>query len=61
VGQRQLFLDDFGIARMENLERKMHQPAKKGAVIRPSSYEAALQTRSAPAWDPEAKVFKLSI
>ena len=37
LGQRQLFLDDFGIARMVNLKRTMHQTAKKGAVIRPSS------------------------
>ena len=36
-GQRQLFLDDYDIARIEHL------------------------TRSAPAWDPEAAVYKLWI
>ena len=59
LGQRQLFLDDVGIASMENLERVMHQPSKKGSVIRPCGYESVLQTRSAPMWDPEAKIFKL--
>jgi len=60
-GQRQLFFDDVGIAKLEHLTRAMHQPAKKGAVIRPNvdRGETVLQTRSAPAWDPEAGVFKL--
>ncbi|MCC6698432.1 MAG: hypothetical protein IT365_22605 [Candidatus Hydrogenedentes bacterium] len=60
VGQRQLFLDDYGIARIENLTRTMHQPVKRGAVIRPTPpVETSIQTRSAPAWDPEQKVYKL--
>lgn len=59
-GQRQLFLDDTDIVHMENLTRTMHSPTKRGAVIRPTPPdETSLQTRSAPAWDPEAKVFKL--
>ena len=59
-GQRQLFLDDYGIASIENLGRTMHQPVKRGAVIRPTPpEETSIQTRSAPAWDPEQKVFKL--
>lgn len=59
-GQRQLFLDDYGIARIENLKRTMHQPAKKGAVIEPDRpWESCLQTRSAPAWDADEKKFKL--
>ncbi|HIA68367.1 TPA: hypothetical protein EYN98_20420 [Candidatus Poribacteria bacterium] len=62
-GQRQLFLDDYGIAQIEHLARTMHRPDKKGAVIRPNLEcgETALQTRSAPAWDPEAAVYKLWI
>lgn len=61
TGQRQLFLDDFGIASIDKLVRTMHSPAKKGAVIRPNweRGETALQTRSAPVWDPIAGVFKL--
>ena len=61
LGERQLFLDDHGIACITHLVRTMHQPEKKGAVIRPNvdRGEAVLQTRSAPAWDPEAGLFKL--
>ncbi len=61
LGQRQLFLDDFGIASIDKMTRTMHQPSKKGAVIRPNLErgETALQTRSAPAWDPQAGLFKL--
>lgn len=59
-GERQLFLDDVGIAAIENLSRTMHTPVKRGAVIRPTPPdETSLQTRSAPAWDPEAKVYKI--
>ena len=60
AGERQLFLDDFGIAAMHNLVRTMHRPEKRGAVVRPDrSWERTLQTRSMPAWDEEEKVFKL--
>ena len=60
VGQRQLFLDDEGIAALENLQRTLHQPAKQGAVIRPDrAWEYCLQTRCAPAWDPQVRRFKL--
>ena len=61
AGQRQLFLDDYGIERIEHLVRAMHQPDKKGAVIRPNfeKGETLQQTWCAPAWDPEEKLFKL--
>ena len=61
IGQRQLFLDDYGIAKRENLKRAMHRPKKKGAVIRPNfaAGEKSIQTRSGPAWDEKAKVFKM--
>ena len=60
TGERQLFLDDVGIAKIENLTRTMHQPVKKGAVIRPTPpLETNLQTRCAPQWDPSLKRFKL--
>ena len=61
AGERQLFLDDYGIAKMDNLIRTLHQPAKKGAVIRPVPGDSDLnciQTRTAPIWDPEKKVWK---
>jgi len=61
VGQRQLFLDDDDIAQMTNMTRSLHQPSKKGAVIRPNVErgESCLQIRCAPAWDPDAGVYKL--
>ncbi len=54
AGQRQLFLDDDGIARMENVKRTLHQPEKKGAVI------VGTQTRSAPAWDVARQTYLLA-
>ena len=60
AGQRQLFLDDECIAKIVNLERTMHQPVKKGAVIEPDrAWEVSLQTRSMPAWDADEKLFRL--
>ncbi len=60
VGQRQLFLDDHGIARCEGLKKTMHSPTKKGAVIRPDQpWEVWIQTRCAPAWNAERQVFQM--
>ena len=61
AGERQLFLDDAGIARIENLQRRMHQPDKKGAVIRPdvSMGIRSIQIRMAPIWSPEKQVWQL--
>ena len=60
-GQRQLFLDDCGVERIESLKRTLHQPDKKGAVIR-ADYLAnpsyTIQTRTAPVWDPDREIFK---
>lgn len=60
VEQRQLFLDDVGIHAMNNLKRTMHQPEKRGAVIRPDKFkgEEAVQVRGAPVWDPKENLFK---
>ena len=59
-GERQLFLDDHGVAETRDLRRVLHQPAKKGAVIRPDPDRGvpAVQVRTSPVWDPEAKRFK---
>ena len=61
TGERQLFLDDFGIETIQDLDRTMHQPSKMGAVIRPNKFigEEAVQTRGVPTWDPTEKLFKL--
>ena len=60
-GQRQLFLDDVGIARMENLTRTMHRPEKRGVVLKvdqPSDGKG-VHTASAPMWIEDKKVYKL--
>ena len=59
LGERQLFLDDVGIAASENLKRSLHQPSKQGAVIRPVAPETSIQMRNAPQWDPDQEVYKL--
>ncbi|MAG35515.1 MAG: hypothetical protein CL878_04620 [Dehalococcoidia bacterium] len=62
AGERQLFLDDDGITHLERLTRTAHQPTKKGAVIRidlDDPGQEIVQIRSAPAWDPDAGVYKL--
>ena len=61
--QRQLFLDDCGIAEIRNLKRRMHQPAKKGAVIRPdlSAGETSHDTNCAPAWDESRQAYRWAV
>ena len=60
LGERQLFVDDLGMDQMTNLTRTIHQPEKKGALIRPDKIkgEEAIQVRGAPVWDPQNRVFK---
>ena len=58
TGQRQLFLDDAGIAEVRNLTRTLHQPQKRGAVVRSSKPHQTIQTVSTPVWDPDEKLFK---
>ncbi|MCA9092420.1 MAG: hypothetical protein KDA68_02950 [Planctomycetaceae bacterium] len=59
VGVRQLVLDDAMIESREGLVRRVHQPEKRGAVIRASNPTQTIQIRTAPVWDPEAKHYKL--
>jgi hypothetical protein len=59
AGVRQLFLDDVGIAMRRGLQRRMHRPQKRGAVIRSPDPQQTVQTRTAPVWDPVAKRYKL--
>ncbi len=59
-GQRQLFVDDHGIAKMMNLTWTMHSPVKKGAVIEPDQpWESLLQVRCAPVWDELRQQYKI--
>ena len=61
AGQRQLFLDDAVIERIEKLARTMHQPTKRGAVLKPDipSDGKLIQVRSAPMWDDQEQVYKM--
>lgn len=59
AGQRQLLVDDYGIAAIESLHRQMHRPDKRGAVIRSPHPKQTIQTRTAPVWDPQAELYKL--
>ncbi|MDE0633734.1 MAG: hypothetical protein OXH73_19665 [Caldilineaceae bacterium] len=66
--ERQLFFDDDDIASIDGLERSLHQPNKKGAVIRADPNMEVIgsdgapiyrpQTRTAPVWDAEAELWK---
>ncbi len=59
-GQRQLFLDDDIIEKVTGLERTLHQPEKRGAVILPDrAWETSLQTRCAPVWNTERNVWQI--
>lgn len=62
-GQRQLFLDDHGIAEIARLQRTMHPAAKKGAVIRPDPNQptGGLQIRCAPLWIPQEKIYRFLV
>ncbi len=60
-GQRQLFLDDLIVQEMAGLKRVMHQPVRRGAVVKPDtpSDGTLIQIRSSPMWDPVEQVYKL--
>ncbi len=60
-GQKQLFLDDMAVQEVQNLRRTMHQPVKRGAVIRPdlACDGTLVQIRSAPVWVPDEQVYKI--
>lgn len=59
AGQRQLFLDDHVVAETQGLKRTLHQPQKRGAVIRGRTPKETIQIRTAPVWDAEAKIYKI--
>jgi hypothetical protein len=60
LGERQLFLDDHGVAAIQKLERVLHPPEKKGAVIELDyPHETSLLIGGAPTWDPIAHCFRV--
>ena len=62
-GEKQLFLDDYVIKEVHNLQRVIHRPKKISAdpVIRPEHpwENLVVQTRNVPFWDPAEQVWKL--
>src|SRR5438093_663256 len=61
MGQKQLFLDNYVLARVENVNRELHQPKKYGPVIRPDQpwEEGSIQIRMGPSWNPQEKLWML--
>jgi len=59
-GQRQLFLDDHIVERIEGLKRTMHQPQKQGPVLKAEEpWEGVyIGIFSPPMWIPEEGIFK---
>ena len=58
---KHLFIDDHIIERIDNLVRKLHQPEKVGAVLRPEYRWENIRARStcAPMWDASEKIYKM--
>ena len=61
LGQSQLFLDDHVVARTTGLVRTMHQPEKRGPVVKAEHpWEGDMASAvSAPMWIPDENVYKL--
>lgn len=59
-GQRQLFLDDHIVERIEGLERTLHRPRKRGLVLKPDQpwEKGRAWAFSAPIWVSEERVYK---
>ena len=58
--RKQLFLNDASIQSTKGVTRTLHQPTKCGPVIRPdpAHNQIAVQSRSAPIWNPEKEVWE---
>ena len=62
IGERQLFVDDSDISEVHGLRATLHEPEKKGAVIRPDMAalegRGTMQVRSTPFWDQQDELFR---
>ena len=61
AAHRQLFLDDGCIESTSGVKRTLHQPRKRGPVLRPDRArdEVAVQTRNCPNWNPDKGLWEL--
>ena len=57
---KQLFLDDGCIESKANVTRRLHQPAKRGPVLRPDSSRGQffIESRNTPQWHPEKRLWE---
>lgn len=58
--KKHLFIDDHYVQEIHGLERILHQPERKGIVLRPDRYweQGMVFAFSAPIWVPEDGVYK---
>lgn len=62
LGERQLFLDDRVVERTERLQRRLHAPEKRGAVLRPDVLSDGNRVQTygtVPMWEEEEQIYKL--
>ena len=61
IGRKELFLDNYVLAGVENVKRQLHQPHKDGPVIRPDQpWEGgSIQIRMGPSWNPQEKLWMM--
>ena len=57
---RILFLDDSAIKNMSSVRRTLHQPVKRGPMLKPDTSigQSTLQSRSAPVWNPDRSIWE---
>lgn len=57
---RQLFLDDHGIQSMSGLLRKLHQPKRKGPVLKANQllHQTLVQSNSVPQWNTDKGIWE---
>ncbi len=58
--RKYLFLDDYVIDQMEGLKRTLHQPEKRGQVLKPDRFweNGRVSAKSAPIWFPDEGVYR---
>jgi hypothetical protein len=60
-GRKELFLDNYALAGVDNVKRQLHQPHKEGPVLRPDQpWEGgSIQIRMGPSWNPQEKLWMM--
>lgn len=60
-GRKELFLDEYVLSRLDNVQRRLHQPKKYGPVIRADRpwERGSIQIRTGPFWNPDEKLWMM--